>query len=795
MRNIVVIPILLFLVTGANLFPQSSVESDGFVVNPMPTGSGIIFTDNYASAIYRSTSAGTTTLISSPGSGNYYVVSPDGKTIGFKLIDRDGRQSPALLTVATGEVTRLHAPVEMAGQVSFTHNGGVAFTVGSALYVVRGAETTTFDLKTYSNLAPISPAGTAVVFNDGNDQLWLMDLDSHERTRLTDSRRGYFNPQWATNGERIVYSSLNGTLSVYDLARRTTYLLGDGANPSWSEDSRRVIFYRKEIDKDKVVNSDIYLTAFDGSETVQLTRTPDICEMDARLIDHDTRMIYQTYGTKEIHIARVADNTTIEKRATRLPKPSPLPLREPSMPPTLEKNAIIDMPYVNQVYDTPDWYNGHAACGPTSSIMVIAYYDLLPSWEVWCSASGPSPGHYSSYGNYVCEKYRFRQIDYSYIASDPNGKSSWGGYGFMWTGSNSPHSRMVNYYANHGLSASLIDSPPFSLVVSELGAGYPYTLCNGLTTAGHIIVLLGVDSAKHVVTVNDPYGNKNSGSYPSVNGKNVKYDWPAYNNGNQNLNTAWWGVTVRYAAPPSADTVVDDLQFNGGFFMNNRAPATMYSWKDLNRGYNGHMWYAFTTWSDSVDTCFAVWQPTLSKPGMYEVLAYIPTATATAAKYKVYHKGGVQTVVINQKNYTDSSASLGTYEFDAGSTGYVRLGDATGIKNEAMIFDAMIWRHIGPASVFAETRRDAPRLFALEQNYPTPFNPRTAISFQSPVVSMVTLRVFDVLGREVATLVNEERGPGSYSVRWEAADFPAGVYFYQLSAGDFLAARKMVLLK
>jgi hypothetical protein len=89
----------------------------------------------------------------------------------------------------------------------------------------------------------------------------------------------------------------------------------------------------------------------------------------------------------------------------------------------------------------------------------------------------------------------------------------------------------------------------------------------------------------------------------------------------------------------------------------------------------------------------------------------------------------------------------------------------------------------------------APRNFSLEQNYPNPFNPSTKISWQSSVSSWQTLKVFDVLGREVATLVDEYRNAGSYEVEFNASNLPSGVYFYQLKAGPFVETKKMILLK
>lgn len=85
--------------------------------------------------------------------------------------------------------------------------------------------------------------------------------------------------------------------------------------------------------------------------------------------------------------------------------------------------------------------------------------------------------------------------------------------------------------------------------------------------------------------------------------------------------------------------------------------------------------------------------------------------------------------------------------------------------------------------------------FSLSQNYPNPFNPATSIKYEIPMGSFVTLKIFNVLGVEVATLVNETKQPGSYEAAWDAANFPSGVYFYEMTAGDFKERRKMVLIK
>ena len=88
-----------------------------------------------------------------------------------------------------------------------------------------------------------------------------------------------------------------------------------------------------------------------------------------------------------------------------------------------------------------------------------------------------------------------------------------------------------------------------------------------------------------------------------------------------------------------------------------------------------------------------------------------------------------------------------------------------------------------------------PTVYRLEHNYPNPFNPTTKISWQSPSAGHQTLKVYDVLGNEVITLVDEYRNTGSYELDFDASNLSSGVYFYQLKAGDFISTQKMILIK
>jgi hypothetical protein len=85
--------------------------------------------------------------------------------------------------------------------------------------------------------------------------------------------------------------------------------------------------------------------------------------------------------------------------------------------------------------------------------------------------------------------------------------------------------------------------------------------------------------------------------------------------------------------------------------------------------------------------------------------------------------------------------------------------------------------------------------YKLAQNYPNPFNPATTISYTIPKSGLVSLKVFDIAGKEVATLVNEVKNAGSYNFKFNAANLSSGVYFYRLQAGEFVETKKMFLLK
>ncbi len=101
----------------------------------------------------------------------------------------------------------------------------------------------------------------------------------------------------------------------------------------------------------------------------------------------------------------------------------------------------------------------------------------------------------------------------------------------------------------------------------------------------------------------------------------------------------------------------------------------------------------------------------------------------------------------------------------------------------------------GATFVKEERSNEIPANYFLSNNYPNPFNPATKIKYAVPQASQVQIRVFDILGNEVETLINKEMPAGTYELTWNAVNLPSGVYFYQIKTGDFIQTKKMVLLK
>ncbi len=158
---------------------------------------------------------------------------------------------------------------------------------------------------------------------------------------------------------------------------------------------------------------------------------------------------------------------------------------------------------------------------------------------------------------------------------------------------------------------------------------------------------------------------------------------------------------------------------------------------------------------------------------------------------------------------TDGSQSL-LYKQTAGSTQWTFLGDMNGTNGSTYAYQTKISStgdiyYLSNTTLFRinssltavenKNQSNIPKGFSLSQNYPNPFNPTTTIDYSIPQSSFVSLKVYDVLGNEVATLVNEEKSAGNYSVVFDGSKFSSGVYFFRIQAGVFVMTKKLAIIK
>jgi hypothetical protein len=176
------------------------------------------------------------------------------------------------------------------------------------------------------------------------------------------------------------------------------------------------------------------------------------------------------------------------------------------------------------------------------------------------------------------------------------------------------------------------------------------------------------------------------------------------------------------------------------------------------------------------------------------------TAVGTGKDYCTikYNSSGVQQWVQSYNGPGDGEDIANSLAVDNSGNIYV-TGGSTGSGSNRDYCTIKYHEPIGIKQISSEI----PDKFNLSQNYPNPFNPSTKIKFDIPNFPLmkgvrgmsVRLTIYDLLGREVATLVNRQLQPGTYEVEWDGTNYPSGVYFYKLSAGDYIETKKMVLVK
>jgi len=195
---------------------------------------------------------------------------------------------------------------------------------------------------------------------------------------------------------------------------------------------------------------------------------------------------------------------------------------------------------------------------------------------------------------------------------------------------------------------------------------------------------------------------------------------------------------------------------------------------------------------------YAEFKSKLPETALYEVYGWWVASSnrCTNTPFIIKHKNGTDTVRVNQSTNGSQWVYLGKYTFSPDTSQSVTISDAgAGTAGTYVVADAV--RLISFDNVFVDVQ-DTPQLpsaFLLEQNYPNPFNPETTVSFHLPRNEYTSLKVYNVLGKEVRSLVEGVTAAGTHRMQFNAEGLASGIYFLSLKTESFASVKKMTLIR
>jgi len=580
---------------GLGASPQDFSPTDLIPISVSEDGRLVLLTNTFHDGLWlmqaadaEDASDGAPEQISTcPNAGYYASISPGNRYVCFKSFLREGKsggegkredggrilQAPMLYDIAKRETIACAAWSRTAGTPAVAPDGKIAFTVGNQL-IVENADFSvlrTFDLGHAANLIAFSPDAQRIAFpGDGNSQISILDLTTGAIQTAIPDDAYYWGPQFSPAGDKLAACGADGEIVCADLTRGSVNSLGRGESPAWI-DNDTISFVKKTIRNSIVVQSEFVLASADGkSVRTAATEAGDVqaairgghvfsvsgatirlgtvegpsrslaWKAEKRAPCADAASIARlTAAGKALRSTDSAAKTATEQAAARDASAAIAATTE-----------ITGVPYLHQVYDTLDTFCGSWACGASSAIMAIQYYNILPAKPY--TVSYPSK-HTSNYGYYVSEIYTFNGHTYNLGTESSCGVIAYGGYGYITQNDwEETRGHMAEYIKYHGPTSSVDWSATIAKARTEINASHPFVLLNTLTTAGHYICCIGYVADQNTLIFNDPYGNKNLATYPNYQGTRVFYDWPGANNGYQNLNTVPCFIYCRASVAPTS---------------------------------------------------------------------------------------------------------------------------------------------------------------------------------------------------------------------------------------------------
>ena len=518
-------------------------------------------------------------------SGYDAAFSPDGRYVGYKAFqDAEGGrlQAAMIYNVDKKENLNLSGWQPRTGTTTISANGKIGFTVGRTLFILNNQ----FDLEQkveldgIANLVNFSADGGRVAYAGLEGQVHAVNLSDGKDAILSAEGHNFWGPAFSADGKKLLASTMDGDVAVLSSQSDGTpaNFLASGAtdrnaepfgmrlrahlrNPVWLG-TNTVGFLKIAVTADAQEHRQVYSMDL-ASKTF---KTFDLRSEDGNVLIGKQSLLKIRSGVLSrafldqslfgsnfqwSALAPMSGSSILPLLNSPRNIGGMLPLSGP-LAKSASESAVRDsvmisgVPYLAQSYDTRDGWAGGSACGATSAVMTLAYYDKLPKHPMTVQKSVT---HNTDYGFYITEKYSMNGTNFNLGSPDPNGVMGYGGFGYI-TKNNWADTKqyMADFIGIHGPQSEVDWSPTLNDAKREIDATHPFVVLNSITSAGHYIVAIGYmkGTLDGTLIYNDPAGNRNDATYSSFRrGIQAKYDLPGVNNGFANLNVAHCFVYAR----------------------------------------------------------------------------------------------------------------------------------------------------------------------------------------------------------------------------------------------------------
>ncbi|MCS7228201.1 MAG: hypothetical protein NZ839_04480, partial [Endomicrobia bacterium] len=325
--NLVIIKLFL-LIFYSKLLSSSYQDFYSGYNNPLfsPQNSQLIlFTgDNFDKVyLYSLPSKEMIEISGGKSSGYKYYWSLDGKYIGFKHLievkeNDEFLQLPVIYDVKEQQYIPLTEPQPFCGIPNFSADGKIVFSVGNRIRVLDKTLKliNEIEINNYSNITPISPDGKYIAYNDDEEQIWIVELTTNFRYKISDNKEAYYNPIWSPDSKKIIINTISGHIKVYDMNTRQIYYIDKGLSPQWEDTSEYVFYHKIEISGEgsgggfKVIKSVICVSRFNGTDKIELTSEKDGFVGNCAVRISEGKILYKNFLENKFYFSPLVKRKT-----------------------------------------------------------------------------------------------------------------------------------------------------------------------------------------------------------------------------------------------------------------------------------------------------------------------------------------------------------------------------------------------------------------------------------------------------------------------------------------------------